>query len=174
MSEFPALLRSSIGQLRYGAFGPLAHPVEQGTFNPKVLGSRPRRPTPLTCYLADICSRLIGTLGAIGHGIGHETFPAVAKVLVVAAVRRPGLAVVGPTLEPPRFAVLGRNRRSQFAIASDDIVTKIAEAFRARHLPLGEVGSPKNDRCRRCTPVTVRARSISGNLRDLLGPLIRH
>ncbi len=25
--------------------GPLAHPVEQGTFNPKVRGSRPRRPT---------------------------------------------------------------------------------------------------------------------------------
>ncbi len=26
--------------------GPLAHPVEQGTFNPKVQGSRPWRPTP--------------------------------------------------------------------------------------------------------------------------------
>jgi len=25
--------------------GPLAHRVEQGTFNPKVRGSRPRRPT---------------------------------------------------------------------------------------------------------------------------------
>ncbi len=25
--------------------GPLAHPVEQGTFNPKVQGSRPWRPT---------------------------------------------------------------------------------------------------------------------------------
>ena len=26
-------------------FGPLAHRVEQGTFNPKVVGSRPTRPT---------------------------------------------------------------------------------------------------------------------------------
>src|SRR5690606_15712694 len=30
---------------RYPRPGPLAQRVEQGTFNPKVLGSRPRRPT---------------------------------------------------------------------------------------------------------------------------------
>ena len=30
---------------RYDDGGPLAHRVEQGTFNPKVPGSRPGRPT---------------------------------------------------------------------------------------------------------------------------------
>jgi hypothetical protein len=30
------------------ALGPLAHPVEQGTFNPKVQGSRPWRPTDIS------------------------------------------------------------------------------------------------------------------------------
>ncbi len=33
-------------RLGSGSVGPLAHPVEQGTFNPKVQGSRPWRPTP--------------------------------------------------------------------------------------------------------------------------------
>ena len=32
--------------MRHG--GPLAHRVEQGTFNPKVAGSRPARPTHIT------------------------------------------------------------------------------------------------------------------------------
>ncbi len=38
---------SAIGELRVIVLtpGPLAHRVEQGTFNPQVLGSSPRRPT---------------------------------------------------------------------------------------------------------------------------------
>ena len=38
--------------------GPLAHPEEQGTFNPKVPGSRPGRPTGKTQPRSCIQSRL--------------------------------------------------------------------------------------------------------------------
>jgi len=60
--------------------GPLAHQVEQGTFNPKVRGSRPRRPTKkvlddghLLCilfsalrFLRHFCATLASTLGLDG------------------------------------------------------------------------------------------------------------
>jgi len=40
--------------------GPLAHPVEQGTFNPKVRGSRPRRPTNSPWSGAVFCGAKVG------------------------------------------------------------------------------------------------------------------
>ncbi len=38
-------------QHRYDDGGPLAHRVEQGTFNPKVPGSRPGRPTFVSLWM---------------------------------------------------------------------------------------------------------------------------
>lgn len=45
--RFPRPFSLSFYSAKHPCAGPLAHPVEQGTFNPKVQGSRPWRPTPV-------------------------------------------------------------------------------------------------------------------------------
>jgi hypothetical protein len=68
------------------ARGPLAHPVEQGTFNPKVRGSRPRRPTDY-CWGNGLAAR---------NGAGHVEREGI-RLLCMGAARSlvPGQYVQG-------------------------------------------------------------------------------
>ena len=86
--------------------GPLAHRLEKGTFNPKVLGSRPRRPT-LKAKVTLLTLMLLGTSSASEAAESPRVVPSWA-LLVTGAALGAGLAMV--------VAVVAASRRGRKAV----------------------------------------------------------